>query len=151
MAKKTKAEAMMITRKGIKKSLREWAELSEKHNNIPAYTIEYRVLTLKWDIEKALTTPKKQINYNPIRNPRLKETKIKTAMQERTVFKHKGKVVRQSKFKMIDWQGQTKSLYDWAVELTPQLGISITTLERRVLWRNWDIDKAFTTPSQKLY
>jgi hypothetical protein len=146
---------MMIERKvrgGMKatKSLAEWAALFEEHLGIPADTIIYRVLTLKWDAERAFTTPKKEINYNPNRNPRLEKKEVKSAMVQKTFYKYKDKQVRQSKFKMIEWCGQTKSLYDWAVELSPQLGISITTMERRVIWRNWDIERAFTTPFQKV-
>lgn len=149
--KKTKAEKMMITRGRQTKSLAEWAKLFEEKLGIPAYTIEYRVLTLKWDIERAFTTPKKEINYNPNRNPRLKVKEVKSAMIEKTIYKHKSKVVRQSKFKMIEWRGQVKSLYDWAVELAPVLQISPESIEKRVIWRNWDIDKAFTTPRQSIY
>ncbi len=152
----TRAELMMIERhfkngRRMKKSLAEWANLFEEQLGIPSQTIIYRVLTLGWETERAFKTPKKEINYNPIRNPRLEKTEVKSAMVQKTFYKHKDRMVRQSKFKMIKWRGQTKSLYDWAVELAPVLGISAESIETRVLWRNWDIEKAFTSPSLKLY
>ena len=144
--RKTKAEKMIITRGRQTKNLAEWANLFEEQLGIPAYTIIYRVLTLKWDTERAFTTPKKEINFNPSRTPKLDKKEVRTAMQERTVYFRKGKPQRQSKFKMIKWHGQTKSLYDWAIELAPVLQISPDSIETRVIWRNWDIEKAFTTP-----
>ena len=147
--RKTKAEKMIITRGRQTKSLEEWANLFEEQLGIPAYTIIYRVLTLKWDTERAFTTPKKEINFNPNRTPRLQKHEVKSAMVQKTFYKHKGKRVKQSKFKMIEWRGQTKSLYDWAVKLAPQLGISVELMEKRVLWNNWDIERAFTTPRQE--
>lgn len=154
LKRKTKAEIMMIERylkngRRITKSLAEWASLCEEQLGVPAQTVIYRVLTLGWDAERAFKTPKKEINYNPIRNPRADKKEVKTAMQERTVYYRKGKPQKQSKFKMIEWRGQTKSLYEWAKELAPELGISPESIETRVIWRNWDIDKAFTTPRQE--
>ena len=149
--RKTKAEKMMITKGRQTKSLAEWAKLFEEQLGIPAYTIEYRVLTLKWDAERAFTTPKKEINFNPNRTPRLDKKEVKTAMVQKTFYKHKDKRVRQSKFKMIEWRGQTKSLYDWAIELAPVLQISPNSIETRVIWRDWDVEKAFTTPRQIIH
>lgn len=147
--RKTKAEKMMITRGHQTRSLREWAILFEEQLGIPAYTIEYRVLTLKWDTERAFKTPKKEINYNPIRNPRLEKVEVKSGLVPKTYYKRKCKRVKQSEFKMIEWRGQTKSLYDWARQLAPELGISPESIETRVIRRNWDIDKAFTTLRQE--
>lgn len=148
MEKKKKAELMMIERHlkndiKITKSLAEWAKLFEGELGIPAQTIIYRVLNLKWDAERAFTTPKKEINYNPNRNPRLEKKEVQSPMVQKTFYKHKKKTVRQSKFMMIKWRGRTQSLYDWSVELAPVLGISPDSIERRVL-RKWDIDKAFS-------
>ena len=106
-------------------------------------------MTLKWDIEKALFTPKKEINYNPNRTPKVVAVKVDSPFRERVVCYQKGKVVRKSKLKMVEWHGQTKSLYDWAIELAPQLGISVELMEKRVLWNSWDIERAFTTPRQE--
>lgn len=153
--RKTKAETMMIERhfksgRRMTKSLAEWANLFEEQLGIPAQTIIYRVLTLKWEPEKAFSTAKKEINFNPNRTPRLQKHEVKSAMVQKTFYKHKGKRVKQSKFKMIEWRGQTKSLYDWAIELAPVLQISPESIEMRIT-RNWDVDKAFTTPRQEIY
>jgi hypothetical protein len=152
MKKKKKAELMMIERqvkdgRRMTKSLAEWAIFFE-HLQLPSQTIIYRVLTLGWETERAFTTPKKEINYNPHRSPRLEKKKIKTAMLEKTIFKHKGEVVKESKFKMIEWRGQRKSLNDWCIELAPKLGISANSIEIRIK-RGWDIEKAFTTSTVK--
>ena len=153
MKKKKKAELMMIERqvkdgRRMTKSLAEWAIFFEDQLGIPSQTIIYRVLTLGWEPERALKTPKKEINYNPHRTPRLEKKKVKTAMLEKTIFKHKGEVVKESKFTMIDWNGQRKSLNDWCVELAPKLGISANSIEIRIK-RGWDIEKAFTTSTVK--
>lgn len=53
---------------------------------------------------------------------------------------HKGKLDNQSR--MITFNGKTQSMTQWAAEL----GIKFKTLEARINWKKWPIERALTEP-----
>lgn len=52
---------------------------------------------------------------------------------------------KKSRGKMIEYDGRSMNLNDWAKEL----GFTRQTLYARLYIQNWDVEKAFTTPGRK--
>lgn len=46
---------------------------------------------------------------------------------------------------LISWQGESKTLRDWAKQVAPLLGLQYRSVEDRV-HSGWDIERAFTVP-----
>lgn len=55
-------------------------------------------------------------------------------------------IKKERKTKLFTYNDKTQSLRAWSEET----GIGMTTLYDRLIYKNWDVEKAFTTPTRKV-
>lgn len=71
-------------------------------------------------------------------------TNEESIVEEENVSENEEKPAKKSRGKMIEYNGESKNLNQWAKEL----GMSGQTLFARIYISGWTVEKAFTTPTK---